>query len=101
MKYILTKGIYLHQDTNIQYTLPDLTRFVKSDSWYAPPFSKITYIDDDGNTQELIDDGLISTAYMMLLEKIGNDENFKSSFVEIADLEDCWNSYVDEYKELQ
>ena len=73
LEYILTKGIYLHQDTNIQYTLPDLTRFVKSDSWYAPPFSKITYIDDDGNTQELIDDGLISTAYMMLLEKIGND----------------------------
>ncbi len=35
----------------------------------------------------------------LYLEKIGNDENFKSSFVEIADLEDCWNSYVDEYKE--
>lgn len=73
IEYILTNGIYLHQDINIEYDLPDLVRFCESVEWYKPKVGKISYIDDEGKQVIVEGESSIFSAYMMLLEKIGND----------------------------
>ena len=69
--YVVKDGIHLHLPTDNEPEYMDYVRQVEAR--FKPNYGPVTWIGDDGQLVQSVGPVRISTMYMMLLEKTGND----------------------------